>query len=69
MNKGIRASIKGVRIGRPKTPAERERAWKEFGKAQAALSAEAKRNGLTPRKLAKILREIDEERKAARRRG
>jgi hypothetical protein len=67
MNKGIRASIKGVRLAPERTPEERERAWRAFKKAQAALSAEAKRNGLTGRKLGKILREIELERKAARR--
>jgi hypothetical protein len=67
MNKGIRASIKGVRLTPERTAEERERAWREFRKAQTALAAEAKRNGLTGRKLAKILKEIELERKAARR--
>ena len=69
MNKGIRASIKGTRITPPKSLAERERAWQRVKSSMDALAAEAKRNGLTPRKLQKILREIDDERKAKRRGG
>jgi hypothetical protein len=66
MNKGIRASIKGTRIDRPKSRAERERAWKQVETAMDALAAQAKRNGLTPKKLRQILREFDQERKAKR---
>ncbi len=66
MNKGIRASIKGVRLTPPKSPAERERAWKLLEASMDALAAEAKRNGLTGRKLQQILRKIEKERKAKR---
>jgi hypothetical protein len=67
MNKGIRASIKGVRITPERTPEQQAAAWKALRESMKALSAEAKRNGLTPRKVQKILREIEQERKAKRR--
>lgn len=66
MNKGIRASIKGVRLTPVRTAEERARAWKRVEQAMDALAAEAKLNGLTPRKLQQILRDIEKERKAKR---
>ena len=63
MNKGIRASIKGVRLTPVRTAEQRQRAWKRVEEAMDALAAEAKRNGLTPRKLRQILRQIEKERK------
>lgn len=66
MNKGIRASIRAVRVTPERTPEQRAAAWERVEEAMDALAAEAKRNGLTPRKLQKILRKIEKERKAKR---
>ena len=67
MSKGLRESTRGYRVAADRTPSQRAAAWKALRESMDAMAEEAKRNGLTPRKLKKILREIELERKAKRR--
>ena len=67
MNKGLRESAKGYRVSPERTPAQRAAAWKALRESMNAMAEEAKRNGLTPRKLKQILNEIELERQATRR--
>ena len=67
MSKGLRESTKTDRATTERTPSQRAAAWKALRASMDAMADEAKRNGLTPRKLKKILREIGLERKAKRR--
>lgn len=67
MSKGLRESTKTYRATTERTPSQRAAAWKALRASMDAMADEAKRNGLTPRKLKKILREIELERKAKRR--
>jgi hypothetical protein len=67
MNKGLRGSLRAIRLTPERTPEQRAAAWARLRESMDALAAEAKRNGLTGRKLQQILREIERERKAKRR--
>lgn len=67
MNKGIRASIKGVRLTPERSEAEQRALNEQLRQSMDALAKEAKAAGLTPRKLQRILRDIQAERKARRR--
>lgn len=67
MNKGIRASIKGIRLTPERTEAEQRALNEKIRQSMRALAKEAKAAGLTPRKVQQILREIEAERKVGRR--
>lgn len=67
MNKGIRASIKGVRLTPERTDAEQRALNEQIRQSMRALAKDSKAASLTPRKVQQMLREIEAERKASRR--
>jgi len=67
MDTKVRKPLRAARLTPTRTPEERRRLANEAIEAMNALAREARRNGLTPRKVNAILREIRQERRVKRR--
>jgi len=69
MDTKLKRPVRGVRLTPLRTPEEQRRLGEAAIKALRELQREMQRNGMTPARAKKILRELRDERRARRRGG
>jgi hypothetical protein len=69
MDSKVRKPLRAVRLTPKRTPEEQRRLGEAAMKALRELQREMRRNGMTPARAKKILRDLQNERRARRRGG